>query len=153
MLQNFMTSLSTLFFGGGNYSALGNLTHVRYDNITSDGAYVVDGTVYTNGTLMSNGTFYTNGTYFSNNGTYSAMGAESLPRGTHVRVRVTGADLLTLDLHASVLARLDDDTASEAGTDDAADDSTDTAGPLTLAIDIDGEATQEAEAAAPVASA
>ena len=29
------------------------------------------------------------------------LGAESLPRGARVRVRITGIDLLTLDLHAS----------------------------------------------------
>jgi exoribonuclease II len=73
-----------------------------------------------------------------------------------VRVRVTGADLLTLDLHANVLARLDDapaaDVATDTASDDAADDALDNAGPLTLAIDIHGEA-QETETAAPVATA
>ena len=39
---------------------------------------------------------------------FRALGAESLPRGARVRVRITGIDLLTLDVHASVVARLDD---------------------------------------------
>ncbi|MDP9044280.1 MAG: RNB domain-containing ribonuclease, partial [Pseudomonadota bacterium] len=41
---------------------------------------------------------------------FRATGADNLPRGAHVRVRVAGADLLTLDLHAAVIARLDDTT-------------------------------------------
>jgi exoribonuclease II len=84
---------------------------------------------------------------------FRALGAETLPRGAHVRVRLTGTDLLTLDLHANVLARLDDAPAAEqAASDDTADDTLDNAGPLTLAIDIHGEA-QETEAAASVAAA
>ncbi|HKX40749.1 MAG TPA: RNB domain-containing ribonuclease [Burkholderiaceae bacterium] len=76
-----------------------------------------------------------------------ALGAESLPRGTHVRIRITGTDLLTLDVHANVLARLDDQ-AAEAGADEQADeqagDETDesaaeSAGPLTLAIDMQSD--------------
>ncbi len=68
-----------------------------------------------------------------------AVGAEKLPRGARVRVRITGSDLLTLDLHASVIARLDD-PATEA--DDAAVDEADVseaqagAAPLALAIDV-----------------
>ncbi|HEY9065944.1 MAG TPA: RNB domain-containing ribonuclease, partial [Burkholderiaceae bacterium] len=68
-----------------------------------------------------------------------ALGAESLPRGTHVRIRITGTDLLTLDVHANVVARLDDQAAqagADEGTADEADESTDSAGPLTLAIDM-----------------
>ena len=34
-------------------------------------------------------------------------GTESLPRGSRVRARITGMDLLTLDLHAVLAARLD----------------------------------------------
>jgi hypothetical protein len=39
---------------------------------------------------------------------FRVPGTESLPRGTRVRARVTGIDLLTLDLHAQLLQRLDD---------------------------------------------
>ncbi|MEN9890393.1 MAG: hypothetical protein RLY78_688, partial [Pseudomonadota bacterium] len=39
---------------------------------------------------------------------FRALGCEGLPRGTRVRVRLTGLDLLTLDVHASLVQRLDD---------------------------------------------
>ena len=71
---------------------------------------------------------------------FRALGAEALPRGARVAVRITGTDLLTLDLHASVTARLDTDAASAEAdvraeeTDEGADELGDSAGPLTLAI-------------------
>jgi hypothetical protein len=37
---------------------------------------------------------------------FRVPGTESLPRGSRVRVRITGIDLLTLDLHASWPQRL-----------------------------------------------
>lgn len=69
---------------------------------------------------------------------FRALGCEPLMRGTRVRVRVTGIDLLTLDLYASLLTRLDDDSGlgepdTEADSDDA---ETPTAGGLSLAIDL-----------------
>lgn len=67
---------------------------------------------------------------------FRALGTESLPRGTHVRVRVTGIDLLTLDLHASLAARLDDLIAEEAVADEEAEAEGAPAGALTLAIDV-----------------
>jgi exoribonuclease-2 len=84
---------------------------------------------------------------------FRALGAEGLPRGARVRVRVTGSDLLTLDLHASVVKRIDDPTTT---ADDALVDETDleeaaaSAGPLTLAIDVaaDGEPAEPAADAA-----
>jgi len=87
---------------------------------------------------------------------FRAIGAEALPRGARVRVRLTGTDLLTLDLHASVVARIDD-PATEADDavelDEAADDGADAAGPLTLAIDLqDATAEGTAEAAVAVAA-
>jgi exoribonuclease-2 len=75
---------------------------------------------------------------------FRALGADNLPRGARVRVRVTGSDPLTLDLHASVIARVDDPvtTADDAPVDDAdVEEAVDSAGPLTLAIDVpDGDA-------------
>ena len=77
---------------------------------------------------------------------FRAAGAESLPRGARVRVRVGAADLLTLDLNASVVARL-----AEAGvTTDATatDDDEPAAGPLAIAVDVDvADADADAEAA------
>jgi exoribonuclease-2 len=72
---------------------------------------------------------------------FKAIGADSLPRHAKVRVRVTGIDLLTLDVHASVIARLDEASPADQGEADAAegegeDEVLDNAGPLTLAIDV-----------------
>jgi exoribonuclease-2 len=69
-----------------------------------------------------------------------ALGAEGLARGTRVRIRVTGTDLLTLEAHASVIARLEAE-AAPAEEDADGDDATEAAAPLALAIDLqDGEA-------------
>jgi exoribonuclease-2 len=65
---------------------------------------------------------------------FKALGCESLARGTRVRVRVTGTDPLTLDVHASLVARLDD--AAPAPPTDEAEDEAAEAAPLTLAIDV-----------------
>ena len=70
---------------------------------------------------------------------FRAVGADSLPRGAAVRVRVGAADLLTLDLGATVIAQ-----ASTASTTPAAaappaaddDDGEASAGPIAIAIDI-----------------
>jgi exoribonuclease-2 len=66
---------------------------------------------------------------------FRAVGAEQLGRGTGVRVRIGAIDLLTLDVAASVVARLDvatADDAAAAGDDDEAE----SAGPLAIAIDV-----------------
>ncbi len=78
---------------------------------------------------------------------FRAIGAEALPRGAQVRVRLTGNDLLTLDLHASVLARIDDPAAEADDAiepDEATDDGADAAGPLTLAIDVQDTPAEDA---------
>ncbi len=71
---------------------------------------------------------------------FKAIGADNLPRHAKVRVRITGVDLLTLDVHASVVARLDEADAGEATQGDAGDEDEaevlDNAGALTLAIDV-----------------
>ena len=51
-----------------------------------------------------------------------------------MRVRLTGCDLLTLELHATLAARLDDEAAAAA--DEEGEDEADTAAPLSLAIDL-----------------
>jgi len=79
-----------------------------------------------------------------------ALGAESIARGTHVRLRITGTDLLTLDVHANVIARLDDLAAAEQDAPVDAGDETETeegAGPLTLAIDVQSDDGADAGAA------
>jgi exoribonuclease-2 len=57
--------------------------------------------------------------------------------------------LLTLDVHANVVARLDDETSAAPAVDDAdAEEAAESAGPLTLAIDVkDGDEEPAAAAA------
>jgi exoribonuclease II len=74
-----------------------------------------------------------------------ATGAEGLPRGARVRVRIGSTDLLTLDIRASVVARLDDPStpANDAVLSDTdLDEAADSAGPLTLAIDVQADGTE-----------
>ena len=77
---------------------------------------------------------------------FRAIGCESLARGAHVRVRITGCDLLTLELHASLLTRIDDvgSDADETNESDEADEGIEDAAPLALAIDL-----QDAESVDP----
>jgi exoribonuclease-2 len=65
------------------------------------------------------------------------MGAEGLPRGAHVRVRLGEVNNITLDVHGTVIERLDlpvDDVSPDAEEDDGEEA---LATPLTLAIDVD----------------
>jgi len=84
---------------------------------------------------------------------FKAIGADNLPRHAKVRVRITGVDLLTLDVHASVIARLDEADTSDAPQGDAGDEDDaevlDNAGPLTLAIDLADAEPGEAATGAP----
>jgi exoribonuclease II len=82
---------------------------------------------------------------------FRAGGADGLPRGARVRVRVGGTDLLTLDVHASVVARLDDAAAEGPAAEAEPDDAGESAGPLTLAIDLSGDEADAAADAAPAA--
>ncbi len=96
---------------------------------------------------------------------FRAFGTDGLPRGAHVRIRVDGVDLLTLDLHAGLVTRLADapDAAAavagqaEAEIEAEAEALPETSGPLTLAIDVasgdepDAEPIVGAPAAAPAA--
>jgi exoribonuclease-2 len=66
---------------------------------------------------------------------FKALGCDNLARGERVRVRITGTDALTLEVHASLLARLDE-AAAVMVDDDAEDDSVEAA-PLALAIEVD----------------
>jgi exoribonuclease-2 len=70
---------------------------------------------------------------------FRATGTESLPRGARVRVRIAGIDLLTLELHAGLLARIEDGgvLAAAALAEPEAEDESPDAGALRLAIDIE----------------
>ena len=81
------------------------------------------------------------------------MGAEGLPRGAHVRVRLGEVDEITLEVSGTVIERLDqplDENAGEpSGDEDGEDEGLST--PFALAIDVD-EAAGEEGAAAPAAA-
>ncbi len=65
------------------------------------------------------------------------VGAQGLPRGARVQVRLGEMDLITLDIQGTVIERLDVPDASDAPADEAPDDDEDTAGPIAIAVDID----------------
>ena len=69
------------------------------------------------------------------------MGAAGLPRGAQVRVRLGEIDEIALDVHGTVIERLDaDGAAGEAGGDEDGSDEDDTvAGPLAIAVDVSEE--------------
>ena len=83
------------------------------------------------------------------------MGADGLPRGAHVRVKLGDIDDITLDVHGTVIERLDlpvDEAADDSAGDDGEDE--ELSAPLALAIDVnegDGAepAAQPAEATDP----
>jgi exoribonuclease-2 len=78
---------------------------------------------------------------------FKALGCEALPRGSHVKVRITGLDEMTLDVHASLVERLDE--AAPAAEPEAEEDELEAAAtPIALAIDINDGAAGEAEPAA-----
>ncbi|WP_284616327.1 ribonuclease catalytic domain-containing protein [Aquabacterium humicola] len=77
---------------------------------------------------------------------FKALGCDALPRGTHVRVRITGIDLLTLDVHATLVTRLDEPLPVAGEADEDAEEEADAAAPLALAIDV-ADAGADAEAA------
>jgi exoribonuclease-2 len=65
------------------------------------------------------------------------LGAQVLPRGARVRVKLGAMDLITLDISGTVLERLDTtvDAGSEAVSEDGQDDE-DIAGPIAIAMDV-----------------
>ena len=83
-----------------------------------------------------------------------ALGAEALPRGARVRVRLGEPDLLTLDIGGTVSARLDDPstTADDAVIDEDTEESA-AAAPLALAIDVQDASTDAPDAADPAPAA
>jgi exoribonuclease-2 len=74
---------------------------------------------------------------------FKALGCENLPRGSHVKVRITGMDEMTLDLHATLIERLDEAPAAEEPEGDE-DELEAAATPIALAIDLnDGSSEPE----------
>jgi exoribonuclease-2 len=75
------------------------------------------------------------------------MGADGLPRGAHVRVRLGAIDEITLDISGTVIERIDqpvDDTTE----DDSGEDDDALASPLALAINLDESTDDAAQASA-----
>ena len=73
------------------------------------------------------------------------LGAQGLPRGARVRVKLGAIDEITLDVNGTLLARLDDPLdASDDGPNDEEGDDDAVAGPIAIAVDVN-----EAEAPAP----
>jgi exoribonuclease-2 len=67
-------------------------------------------------------------------------GAQGLPRGARVLVRLGAMDLITLDIHGTVVERLDapatDGSDPAAQAEDAPDDEDEAAGPIAIAVDV-----------------
>jgi exoribonuclease-2 len=75
------------------------------------------------------------------------MGAADLPRGARVRVKLGEVDAISLDVHGTVIERLDAqadaDTSPVSALDDSTEDET-VAGPLAIAVDV-GDAQVEGD--------
>ena len=68
-----------------------------------------------------------------------AAGAQGLPRGARVRVKLGEIDEITLDIHSTVIERLDaepEDAAAATDEDLDAEDSELAAGPISIAVDL-----------------
>jgi exoribonuclease-2 len=68
-----------------------------------------------------------------------AAGAQGLPRGARVRIKLGEIDEITLDLHSTVIERLDteqEDAAAAAEEDLDAEESEFAAGPISIAVDL-----------------
>ena len=72
---------------------------------------------------------------------FRALGCEPLARGTRVRVRLTGLDLLTLEVHANLVSQLDaaasTDDRGEGEAAEGEDELADAPPALALAIDLE----------------
>jgi len=84
---------------------------------------------------------------------FPVLGAQNLSRGARLRVKLGEVDEITLDLHGTVLARLDDplDPSDDGPVDDEGgeDGEDESAGPIAIAVDIDDPEAAPADAAAP----
>ena len=68
---------------------------------------------------------------------FPVLGAQNLPRGARLKVKLGAVDEITLDLHGTVIERLDDpdDTSEDGPVDDTDEDDT-SAGPIAIAVDV-----------------
>jgi exoribonuclease-2 len=76
------------------------------------------------------------------------LGGGDLPRGTHVQLRLSAVDDITLDVTGHLLHLLDVDAPTGAQEADLSDDEDDSAaGPIALAMDVNEAPTAEVDAA------
>ncbi|MBW7834670.1 MAG: RNB domain-containing ribonuclease [Simplicispira suum] len=84
---------------------------------------------------------------------FPVLGAQNLPRGARLRVKLGEIDDITLDLHGTVLERIDDplDPSDDGPVDDEGSDDGDeaVAGPIAIAVDMNETEAAPADAAAP----
>ncbi len=81
---------------------------------------------------------------------FPVLGAQNLPRGARLKVKLGEVDEITLDIHGTVIERLDDpaDTSDDGPVEDSeAEDDDSVAGPIAIAVDVN-EAPAESPAAA-----
>ncbi len=82
----------------------------------------------------------------------SVLGAQNLPRGARALIKLGEIDEITLDIHGTVLQRLDDpDDASDDG-DVSEEDEEDVAGPIAIAVDLNETDAADAPQAKPKSS-
>jgi exoribonuclease-2 len=76
------------------------------------------------------------------------MGAQNLPRGARVRIKLGEMDLITLDISGTVVERLDTPTATDSSAEEAGDDGDDdeVSGPIAIAVDVSDAPSETAEA-------
>ena len=68
---------------------------------------------------------------------FPVLGAQNLPRGARLKVRLGEVDEITLDIHGTVVERLDDpnDASDDAVVEDEGDEDA-VAGPIAIAVDV-----------------
>ncbi|MDL5036448.1 ribonuclease catalytic domain-containing protein [Comamonas resistens] len=65
------------------------------------------------------------------------LGAQNLPRGAHVRVKLGEIDEISLDISGTLIERLDTEAEAQVEGDDSGDDDDDAvAGPISIAVDM-----------------
>ncbi|HCX81052.1 MAG: ribonuclease II [Curvibacter sp. RIFCSPHIGHO2_12_FULL_63_18] len=64
------------------------------------------------------------------------MGAQGLPRNAKVRIKLGEMDLITLDVHGTVVERLDVPAETSNAEVDESEDEDDVAGPIAIAVDV-----------------
>jgi exoribonuclease-2 len=65
---------------------------------------------------------------------FPVLGAQNLPRGAQLRVKLGDIDDIALDVHGTLLERLDNDPAP--ADDDSAEEDDTVAGPIAIAVDV-----------------